>query len=120
MPVVKSFNFVSDVDPMMTITLPSGTTVNITPCTKAEYERFVHKLNTFLKAASAENIDESEAESLIEDLYEVAAQLMSHNMAKAQFTAESLRKEHEITEDRLIGFYYAYADYATAIFNLKN
>lgn len=120
MPVVKSFNFVSDVDPMMTTTLPSGTTVNITPCTKAEYTRFVHKLSAFLKAASAEDLEEAEAESLIEDLYEVAAELMSHNMSKTQFTAKSLREEHEVTEDRLVGFYWAYKDYAEKIHSLKN
>lgn len=119
MPVVKRFNFMTDVEPMLNITLPSGKTLDITPCTKGEYERYLHSLNRISKAIS-EEIGADEEEHLINDLYSVAASLMSHNTANMLLTGETLRGEHDITPERLIGFLYAYCDYTADIHSLKN
>lgn len=120
MPVVKSFNFITDVEPIMHLELPDRTRIDITPCTKREYADFVKRLKEITRASQAEDLTEEEANKIINDCYECAAYLMNHNTAKIDFTAEDLKKKHDITDERLISFFYAYADYTNSIYSLKN
>lgn len=119
MAVIRRFDFIRDVEPLFNITFPNGETLDITPCTKGEYEHALHELVAAQKAIKATKTDE-DADAALGELYEIAAGLASHNTARKTITADELRGTYDINNDRLIGFFYAYADYANEIHNLKN
>ena len=120
MPVVRKFNFITDTEPLFNIVLPNKTVLDITPCTKTEYEQFLHKLRSLSSIISSDISEEPLENHVLDDLYACAADLMSHNTMSMHISGADLRETYKVDDEMLIAFYYAYADYVSEIFNLKN
>lgn len=119
MPVIKRFDFFRDTEPLMNLTLPDGKTIlDIYACSKGEYEKVVHHLLPLTKL-DENDVSEAEEKRILAELYDVAAELISHNTANKAVTAADLRGTYNVTPEQLINFYYYYAAFCEEIHSLK-
>lgn len=120
MSVVRKFNFITDTEPLFNITLPNKTVLDITPCTKAEYEQYLHRLQDLSRTISSSIKGDQVEDQVLDDLYTCAAELISHNTMSMHISGAELRETYKVDDEMLIAFYYAYAEYVSEIFNAKN
>lgn len=124
MAIIKKFSFL-DAEPMMALDLTikaiPGRVKHLNLCcpSKERVERFLKTDAALLDELTSET-ESKDTDELTRKLYGAAAELMSINATNERITGDDLREKYAVSEEKLILFFYAYADFITEIANLKN
>jgi len=90
------------------------TSISVTPPSVDLVEELIANADTLQQLLLQDD------DSAVEQLYDLAARLMSCNRNLKKITPESLRKTYKIEEADLAEFFTAYTDYLHELKNAKN
>lgn len=116
MKIIKTLDLLNyDNRPVMQLAMPDGSTLHITLPNKSLITRLMRFKDTI-----SEMQESSEPEAVLNEMYDLAAKLMSCNLKNRVITSEELSGEDGISLEFLTIFFKEYFDFVNSITNSKN
>ena len=115
MKIARSLNLLNyDNRPVMSLTLPNGEKLNLTLPTKG----LISKLTGISQLL--EGADENDADSVLESIYELTAQILSCNINGRVITKEFLESEEGLDFEQVLIVFQEYKEFVNGVKESKN